>query len=251
MDPQLAAIYGTNTDGDDIEKLAASELADDLAEEGEIDTDELTDEQAEALAQQVLEGADGEEEMEAEGEEGEEVEEPAEDEEIEKVSEAQEKLAEADYLGRVMAHSYTQELRKIAAAAEMEKDAGERWEKMKGKAREFGGKAKAKAQAGWAKAKEHGGKAVAHVKAHPKSYAAGAVGAAAAGAGAAYYKHKKKHSSAIDTLAERRALEILEQNGLLEEKTSASETEQEQLANLVEQRAHEILVANGYVQSDE
>jgi arsenate reductase-like glutaredoxin family protein len=73
--------------------------------------------------------------------------------------------------------------------------------------------------------------------------------------------HKKKQSSAeteelsaLDVLAERRAMEILEANGIeLEapeavetEKTSASEEEMNLLAQAVEARAEELLAANGY-----
>lgn len=228
MDPQLAEIYGTSSE--DTEKLAAAEMAEGLAEEGEIDPENLTDEQVEMLAQQALAGEEGAEVEAAEGEEGAEVEEPG----VEKVSEAQEKLAEADYLGRVMAHAYTQELRKIASA-ETEKTAGPRFEAAKGKAKEVGGKV-------WG-----------HMKAHKKKYIGGGAALAAAGTGAALYKrHKKKHSSALDTIAEQRALEILAENGIdpnAQEKTSAAD-EQAVLAEAVEKRAYEMLAEAGYVSEE-
>jgi len=242
MDPQLAALYGTDvSDGEDTEKLAAAELAEKLAAEGEVDPAEITDEQVEALAAAALAGEEGEEEeQEASGEEDDEeaeVKEPEEGEEA-KVAEAQEKLAEADYLGRVMAHAYTQELRKIAAAEGEEKTAGPRAEAFK------------------AKAKEVGGKVGAHLKAHKKKYIGGAAGAAVAGGGAlAYKKMKKKKASAeteqpsaLDQLALRRAHEILAENGIEvgEEKKAAAP--EEVLAERVEQRAIEMLTEAGYVQ---
>jgi len=286
MDPQLAAIYGTNSDETDVEKLAAAKLAEELGEEEE--TTELTDEEAEQLAAQLL----------AEEEEGAEVEEPTEEgeEEVEmkeKTSaeeEAKEKLAEADYLGRVMAHAYAQELRNIAE---------EEQEKIAAKA----GPGNA---AGYVKARAHqaSGKVMKHLKRygqlmaggekslgghrpgnfaklHPrgshwrgeqaKSLAArGATGLAAGtavAAGVAAKKHKKEKQSAaepsaLDILAERRALEILQANGIdvnakqeepatetqeaVTEKTSASEKEMSALQQAVEQRAAAMLEQAGY-----
>jgi hypothetical protein len=132
MDPQLAAIYGTNADEGDVEKLAAAELAEKLAGDEDADIEGLTPEQAEELAAQILAAGDESDEEVAEEPTEEEaaIEEPAEktsaaeetEEDAEKTAAA--KLEEADYLGRVMAHSYVQELRKIAAAEEVEKTAG-------------------------------------------------------------------------------------------------------------------------------
>ena len=91
MDPVLAEIYGTNqVDEADLEKLAAAELAEELADEDELNVDNIDDDTIEQLAQQVLEG--GEQEYEEPGDE------------------MSEKVAEADYMGRVMAHAYKQEL---------------------------------------------------------------------------------------------------------------------------------------------
>lgn len=236
MDPQLAALYGTNQDEGDVEKLAAAKLAGELAEGDEVDEAELSDEQAEALAQKLLAAEQGEDDAE-EDEDGEE----------EVDDEAKEKLSEADYLGRVMAHAYTQELRKIASE-EQEKTAGPKMDAFK------------------AKAKGVGGKVMTHLKAHKKKYIGGAAGAAAVGGGALAYKKmkgKKKQSaaepSALDILAERRALEILKENGIdptqeaeqETEKTSASEPEMVALQNAVEQRAVALLQANGYIEADE
>jgi hypothetical protein len=93
MDPKLAELYGTNTvDENDIEKLAAAQLAEELGEGQELDINDLSPEDIEAMASEVLASEEGG------GEDG---------------DDAQEKLAEADYLGRVMAHAYVQELRGI------------------------------------------------------------------------------------------------------------------------------------------
>ena len=122
MDKTLAEIYGTNqVEEADVEKLAAAELAEQLTETGDAQIDEET---LEALAQEVLAQEDGSEEqaaVEEPGVEGEEkVAEADETEEVELTEEAQEKIAEADYLGRIMAHSFVQESREIEKQA-MEK----------------------------------------------------------------------------------------------------------------------------------
>lgn len=94
MDAKLAEIYGTNSDVyDDLEKVAAAELVEKLAAEEGIDIDSLDDDQLEMLAQEVLESEYG-------------YSDDSDDESLEKIS-------EADYLGRVMAHSYWQELSEI------------------------------------------------------------------------------------------------------------------------------------------
>lgn len=278
MDPKLAALYGTaQVDESDVEKLAAAKLAEELADDEQVDVAEMSDEQINELAAQVL----AEEEAE-----GSEVEEPAEKtsaaeetEEVEETDEAQEKLAEADYLGRVMAHAYVNEL------TEIEKEAGPRFDAFKEKAkakfksvsdavRSGGGKAKDKAKGVGARVAGAASSAGKAMKAHPYRTAAGAVGAVGVGVGGyKAYKHykgkgKKKESAAeptaLDLLAERRALEILKENGIdlaadeqgaeveepNTEKTSASEKEMQALANAVEQRAVELLQANGYIQEE-
>ena len=257
MDPQLAAIYGTDGGESDVEKLAAAELAEKLAEDGDADLEGLTAEQAEELAQQVLAAGDeSEEEVAEEPTEEEEITEPTEKtsaaeetEETEETDEAQEKLAEADYLGRVMAHAYTQELRKIASGEEdLEKEAGEKWNKFKGKAKDTAEKA-------WAGTKGAPGKAWGAVKRNPKTSAGVGAGLLAAGGAAAAYKHSKgkkkkaaaeeqveqEQMSALDTLAVARAEEILAA-AQEQEKTSASETEMAQLQAAVDARAMEMLV---------
>lgn len=104
MDKTLAEIYGTNqVEEADVEKLAAAELAEQLTETGDAQID---DETLEALAQEVLSQEDSEEASDEQA-----VSEP-------EMDEAQEKIAEADYLGRIMAHSFVQESREIQKQAE-------------------------------------------------------------------------------------------------------------------------------------
>ena len=137
MDAKLAEMYGTNqVDETDVEKLAAAELAEKLAADESMNLSEMSEDDIEALAAQVLEGDSSAEETEEEEKTASE-----EEGEEEVADEDQEKLAEADYLGRVMAHSYVQELRNI------EKTAG-----MTGAARMA------------SKAKAHGGKVMGHLK---------------------------------------------------------------------------------------
>jgi hypothetical protein len=98
MDEQLAAIYGTNQETyteEDMQKTAAAELLVKLAEEEGVDLNDFSDEEVADMISELY------------GEEQEKTAEPTDED--------QEKLAEADFLGRVMAHAYTQELNKIAA----------------------------------------------------------------------------------------------------------------------------------------
>jgi hypothetical protein len=256
MDPRLAELYGTNQpDQADLEKLAAAEFADGLTEEGSINLDDLDPEQLEAMAQEVLGG---------EGEEGEES------------DEDMEKLSEADYLGRVMAHSYVQELREIEKVAgpignSMAKDElkkykermtrGERVSSFlrqgKEKAKDWGRKGAGHMESGGRRVTRHiesglrnlknsglaqdvkkGAKAVGRgIQKHQGKLAVGGAALAAAEGGRRYMK---KHSSAFETLAEQRANEILE-NSQVEETTGY-----DVLQAAVEQRAAEILAENGY-----
>lgn len=107
--------------------------------------------------------------------------------------EAQAKFEEADLLGRVMAHSYTQELEKIAAS----KTAGH-FEAAKGHVAHAAGKARGAA---------HG--AAEHLKHHKGKYMAGAAGVAA---GEVHGRMSKK-ASAFEKLAEMHAADILSASG--------------------------------------
>lgn len=120
MDAKLAEMYGTNqADETDAETLATAAFAEKMAaaeEDADTNIDGMSDEEAESLAQSLL----------SEDEQTETAEEPSEaateetEEEEEKVASAEEvlkeKIAEADYLGRVMAHAFVHERRKIASA---------------------------------------------------------------------------------------------------------------------------------------
>lgn len=100
MDSWLSQVYGTATQGGDLEKTAQAMMLDKLAQEEGIDLSGLDDAELDALAQQVIGDEGGAEDGGAAVEDDEE--------------ELQAKFAEADFLGRVMAHAYTQELQKIA-----------------------------------------------------------------------------------------------------------------------------------------
>ena len=281
MDPKLAEIYGTNQDAD-LEKLAAAELAEGLANDDQLDTDGLSEDDLEAIAQDVLNGEDG---VEASGDEGEE------------------KLAEADYLGRVMAHSYVNELRSIEKEASGREPTPEELKKAKsfGKAvsqsraenahmsqgPSFGAKAynkydSAKKTVGKGADKVEGfgrkgtdavgkaakwvaeskaGKAVGkgavatgkHIARNRGKYAIG--GTAAALGGAAYGLSKK--SSAMDTLVEARAQQILAESGidadeleLLDGQEKVSDP-REALNSAVDERAWSLLSQYGVVPNEE
>lgn len=294
MDPKLAAIYGTNQETDaDLEKLAAAELAEGLANDDEVDTEGLTEEELEAVAQDVLNASSEEGTEEGGNIDGEQ-------EKTSAAEQAQEKLAEADYLGRVMAHSYHQELQKIAAA-EQEKTAGmtsgqRAMQSAKGVGGKVGGflskvkdvatgkearegfaaakKSKSTADAAKnmasksimsAKGKERAGAAIGKhmgeadaakkkgMKGLGKTVALYGGGAAAAGGAAAM---KKKQSSALDTLVEQRAMEILEASGIdpaqLEEVEGQEKVSdpREALASAVDERAWALLGQYGVVPAE-
>lgn len=255
MDPKLAEIYGTNKpDEADVEKLAAAELAEKLASENGVDLENMSEEELEQTAAELLASGEGEGEGEGEAPAGDEPEAGTE-------KTAQEKLDEADYLGRVMAHAYVQELKEIdkTAAAEMDKEAkgkmpaglaGKVGKHLKGLA----GKAKGMAEAGGKKAKHF-------AKKHPgamKGMSHGAAGAAGVAAGAAAHKAMSKKSSAMDTLVEARMAQILEESGIDPEKLVEQEQTKtsgadkgEVLANAVEERAWAELARFGVVPSEE
>jgi len=279
MDPKLAEIYGTNQATDaDLEKLAAAELADGLANDDQLDTDGLSEEELEAVAQDVLNaGAE---------EGGEEVEE----QEKTSAAEAQEKLAEADYLGRVMAHSYVNELRSIektagtdftgAISAPVKKSVGEA---IKGLATRAGhGVTRTATDIGAAVRGSYGGKfgreagkagiaglGGATLSAGQRAKILGKAGAGLAVAGGAAYgakkgvdamsggKGKSKKSSAMDTLVEARAMEILQASGIDPAELEQVEGQEkvsdprEALAAAVDERAWAVLGQYGVVPNEE
>ena len=101
MNEFLAELYGTPENiggGDDLEKNAAAEFLVKLAAEEGVDLDTLSDDEVGELLAEIEQGeGSGEAEVE---------------------DETQEKMAEADFLGRAMAHAYVDEL------TEIEKEAG-------------------------------------------------------------------------------------------------------------------------------
>lgn len=236
MDEQLAAIYGTGQQyvEEDIEKTAAAELLVKLAEEEGVDLDNFSDEEIAGMIGELY-GEGGE------GGEGTEIH-----------DEGEEKVAEADMLGRVMAHAMVQEL------GEIEKEAGARMDAVKGGAKKAweatrdyhrrgasqigegvrGGVKEGPSQpmSKWERAKMVGKGAARFA---PHAAAAGTAAALAGGGGG----KKTKKASAIDKLAEARAYEMLMEAGYVEE---PQEKVASDLDYAVEARALEMLEANGY-----
>ena len=256
MDEQLAAIYGTGQEEADLEKTAAAELLVKLAAEEGVDLDSFSDDEIGDMVNDLYSGeesaAEGEEEAAAEGEEeaakeGEEGKEEAAAEE-----EAGEKVAEADYLGRVMAHAMTQELSSIekeagigaaiGTAAKATKDAvlgagkatggffknrpaayREAGASLKGmKGGTIGERAKSLGQAAKAVAPELG------------------AGAGLAGGAALAMSGKKKKASAIEALADQRAFELAKEAGYIDDDGAPIQKQASELDLAVEQRALEI-----------
>lgn len=252
MDPWLANIYGTGA-ADDLEKTAQVALLHKLAEEGTVDLEGLSDEQIGALAAQVFSG-DEEEPEKTEASQEDVAQMQAAQQEQALAKEAQAKFEEADFLGRVMAHSYTQELEKIAAdKAQKEKTAG----------RFSAAKDAIKAKAGpvASKAKDYIGK-------HRGKFGLGAGAAAGFAAGRA---GKRKEASAFEKLADLRAQEILGAVGISPEQhaqfmaqmqaqqaqqaqpqfhpaqaAQPGQPNQQEFQGALDQRALELLAENGY-----
>jgi hypothetical protein len=242
MDEQLAAIYGTGQQfaEEDIEKTAAAELLVKLAEEEGVDLDQFSDDEIAGMIGELYgEGGEGE----------------GEGASIQEGGEGEEKVAEADMLGRVMAHAMVQEL------GEIEKEAGAKWDAIKGGARWAGhraGEAPGKAgealeRLGKGVTKHTVGRGVSPERMNPRT--AKAIGAATAAAGSAagyggyrggkalFGKGKKKEGSALDKLAEARAIEMLQEAGY---EPAEQEKVASQLDFAVEQRALEMLENAGY-----
>lgn len=271
MDEQLAAIYGTGmVDEPDIEKTAAAELLVKLAEEEGVDLDDFSDDEVQEMIQGLYE----------DGAEGGEV-----DDGVEHTAEAQEKFAEADFLGRVMAHSMVQELDNIEKEAGLSQSvkrglrrAGEATgvsamlagHRSAGRAGRQISKAKEMARAAKSRGSEKVGPAASEkVKALMRRQekakalrAAGAKrfgkrvggGAAAAGgvAGLGYAAGKGKEASAFEALAQERAYEMAKQAGYIDDDGTFRidldvSTEREKMAfdAELERRALEICEAEG------
>jgi len=282
MNEFLAEMYGTresigapSSDNSDVEKLAEAQLLDEALQAEGIDIDQLPGETILKLAYQILgedshlvkaameESQETPEHETAESDEEEEEESEEEKEAALKMAAMrelqgqgnesfEEKVAQADFLGRVMAHSYVNEMAGMDKEAISLGQAGQavkNWgqlagygakrgagavagaaRKAGGKAKELGGKAKETGEKAYKATKEHVGK-------HGKKYSAGAGVAGGAAGGYAL----GKNASALDMLAEKRAMQWAEEHGLLQ----SNNAEEEKLASAVDQRAYQMLVNQG------
>lgn len=265
MDEQLAAIYGTGASDvteDDMEKAAAAELLVKLAEEEGVDLNDFSDEEIGEMVNELYGSGEGDDE-------------------------AQEKLAEADFLGRVMAHAYVQEMGEIekSAAKTFAERAGSWTTRQLGGLHEAGeglrhlikprggkvakgyradvmadmleaAKGKKGRMSALAKAMEASERGIGArrlwggLKRSKGIIGAGAGLAGLAGlAGYGGYKALKKESSALDTLANERAMQMLYDNGWIDDQGNLlHEPAQEKTAldTAVETRALQILEANGF-----
>jgi hypothetical protein len=188
VNAELAEMYGTVADasGEEavIEKIAAA-----LEEEG-IDFDSLPEEEQQALLSEALDDEAGEE---VEGE---------------KTAEA--KLAEADMMGRIMAHSFTQE-------SDLLKEAKKR--KAKRVAPGLMRRGVLKAKRLLRKGKEMAGKGYKKSLRFAKSKPGVGVLAGLGGAGAGYAAGRMKESAdeSFNEAVDERVLDILADLGLVEE----------------------------------
>lgn len=267
----LAGYYGTGAnsgnDADALEKMAQLTLLVKEAEENDIDISSLSDEDAMELAEELY-GDDSSDAGEQTGEE-----------DLEK--EAHAKFEEADFLGRVMAHSMWQELDNIQKeAGAVGEAAGKAWKAVRGAA----GKARSATTGHVGRAVEKslmGGvpstrkqellhRIGGHGKKTPKSFetyekgirrlggaaeigtAAGAAGALAGG-GYAAHKALKKKGSALNSLVEQRAIEHLAAAGYVDQQGNVySPADVEKTASnddfnmMVDKAALELLEQNGY-----
>lgn len=257
MDNFLADYFGTNQtapeptqDSDELEKMAQLVMLDKIAANEDIDLSSLNDDEYVALAGQVFDGQPAPAEQ-------------AEATDLEKMAEA--KFEEAKFLGQVVAHSMWNELdsiQKVAGKADEEaattaqklREAGERGRRAGERAgerlKELAGGAKGVAAKGLKGLKAHKGKA---------ALIGGGLALAGGGAiGAKALADRSKEGSAMDSLSDARAYEILQEHGLADEQGNVVTPEQFQkqagepaapaneLASAVELEAWEKLAALGY-----
>jgi hypothetical protein len=257
MNEFLAQYFGTNGATETVEstesaeKTAQVELFAKLAEENGIDLDQLTDEQVSDLwqatfAEKTASDDSDEDDKKGDKEEGDKKAPPfakkddgdekkaAAEAEFSEKKAAAEKFAEAEFLGRAMAHAYVNELEKIAAAArteteEVKEAAGTKsmamlaaLEKGRGAAKSVGDAAKKVNE----KTKEpfqrlarigEGGKTVPRgvnkVRDAVADHGNKAVAGAAAAGGVAAASKKKKEASALNELARESALAKIAESG--------------------------------------
>jgi len=269
MNEFLAQYYGNSAPEAEYEKTASEEeqeaqieLFAKLAHDNGIDLEKLSEEQVQELYEATFkEASDDKDEDDKPGKK--EKEDKDEDDEKKAEAEAefaekkagQEKIAEADFLGRVMAHSYVNEMRKIAESTEgSDKEAGVRESagKAYSSAKEHGGKAldflKDKAN----KADEAGGRVAARVArvgmgdkssplgkvrnavaTHGHRAAAGVAAAGAAGGGVYAATRKKKEASALDELAIERACGMIDEYNKTAEYNGQGQFDEETAADRI------------------
>jgi hypothetical protein len=295
MNAFLADLYGTgqaigaDDSSDDVAKLAEAQILDNMFKSEGIDVDDLDDQTVLKIAHEIFGDESALVKSAQEGGEEEAASEPEKCKECGKAececpakeaADVEKNAADADLMGRIMAHAMVQELGNIEKEASVGQ-ALKNWGQLAGfGAKQVGGKAKGLAGAAAAKGKGAAGAVkgkgqsmketyetarkgvigkgpsgdkgrlgslAAVAKEHPKTVG-GAAGLAALGAGgaaAAGGDDKKKAASALDTLAEQRALEILAEHGV--EPEMDAETK---LASAIEERAWEMLAENGYVSEE-
>lgn len=244
MNEFLAQLYGTpgSEAVEETEKTAEAMLLDELvkvaAEEG-IDLEELSDEDIVEILSEAM-SDDTEEKVAAD-----------ETDEAQLTEDDQEKLAEADFLGRTMAHAFFAELSEIGKEAsdeELEKEAGPKTEAFKAKAKDVWRKltqiSSKPGKAPWGKThKGAKGKAwkkhMQESRALQKKVGIGAGSLAAAG-GTGYMMGKKKKASDEAVLA--RANEIIEAANQVAEAYEKQAADEDAL----NEQALELLAANDY-----
>jgi hypothetical protein len=301
MNESLAQFYGTKqasavTD-EEAEKVASVELFLKVASDQQIDLNSMSDADVQTLygefQAEVAKLASEEPAHEPPKDEKKEEEKKKEEEEKKHAAAAAEfaektamaaDIAKADYLGRVMAHSFEQErgyIKEAGAAEAFKKltgkgphmaahDAGEAVRHGAHAVGEAAGRVADKAGKGL----EHLGKKITEKAtgvgthnmkpSHAKAVGGAAVagGAAAAGAGAAAAHHHKKHASALDELGAERAVEMVAADGTFDVEEAGRKVaavlelgllgESEKVASApnyqvgVDIRALEILEAAGY-----
>jgi hypothetical protein len=272
MDEQLAAIYGTGDQAvsdNDLEKVAAAELLVKLAEDQGIDLSDFSDEDVMDMVGELSKSAEEHSEEHSEEakkglaqfakEEAKEKESEGDDEKKEEKQE--EKIAEADFLGRVMAHSFTQEMDSIQKTAGKIKVVKKGADTVVNKVKNYFTGAAGQVSKGAKNVVGRGNKKVnlnrledSDIKQMRREQivaglkgmgiGAGKLALPVAGVGAAglglHHALKSKEGSALDTLAEARAVQMLQEAGYAQEKTASA------VEVAVERRALEMLEANGY-----
>jgi len=261
MNDFLAQLYSTNEiinppSKEELEKQASAEFLCKLAADEGVDLNTLSDAQISELLQEVEKSASQQ---------------PQQPNEVDK--EAADKMAEADFLGRAMAHAYVNELNEIEKEAGKAQDAYQAVKGALGKAGKAAGewtglsgirsgarqraagkrlaqlgKTRGQSDIGVAAAERAGKAAAGKIGKGSEEMKAGlkrlgmrvglpAAGLAAAGVGAkALGSEKKSYNEQIEELAQERAYQMLDEAGLLEKQAS----------NDVELRALQLLEQAGY-----